>query len=747
MRVYRVGDDEGREKFDICNCLEEVAESSRRTLSSGTIYDPTSTPQAARNFLLKQLRRLLNITQEVISTEVTFVHDMLKLQTLLQEWKYSTLPKVHEFVHSAAYVGICTSTETIWRVNTLFLEQIKAPMHDLSPPNTDDIVSLCDHVDQTCRAIFNAFHLLCSLFPIFATFIAYHDDFTILFSTMCTDNACFNNFVKSCELMLGESTLSLVIKPVQRLPRYVMLCRELHRTLEKCSADHVDPTGVLLAADRCDILPDLYQSCVQVVDRISACVHTCNGLVQEHQDAVRMHELHALFVDGGTDVSSHRIVVKGRVIIKEGELRRHHKHGGIRSHRVQLFSDALLSSSVYGKGLHLEQYISLAKNKDTICYSIPSPHSGSPSTWFVVISEAKRLYFSASSHDEMMRWVSAIHSTLVNNETDSDFYLMRHQVAIVNIMITEMNSRKSEVEKRIDRIYCGTDVSLQRKSASYAEVYAGYSKAVQASWWQLVDLLDSPLLSPTSCALLAMSKIKSSSSEVDGDRRRSECEEVQIQGDTSNLERVIDNHMNEVIDRIEMSIECCEADCVDGKTPIEVLLRDQCPHYLIGIGVFFEYPQEYSGSMETGDRPALLKLFLLHDVLIGAYVDKVNNRLHYSFNIKMENLDCTDVREGVGDMAILLADSSHRAINKRRGTIFRSVESHSRLIYAPSVTMKMDWLCLMMQTLAAFKMIGPAVPTAVEEASMSPKSYLKSIPLQELVHSTNGYAWTTKAID
>ena len=71
--------------------------------------------------------------------------------------------------------------------------------------------------DQTCRAIFNAFHLLCSLFPIFATFIAYHDDFTILFSTMCTDNACFNNFVKSCELMLGESTLSLVIKPVQYL--------------------------------------------------------------------------------------------------------------------------------------------------------------------------------------------------------------------------------------------------------------------------------------------------------------------------------------------------------------------------------------------------------------------------------------------------------------------------------------------------------------------------------------------------
>lgn len=451
--------------------------------------------------------------------------------------------------------------------------------------------------------------------------------------------------------------------------------------------------------------------------------------------------------------------MKGRRIIKEGDLRRHHKHGGIKTHRVQLFSDALFSSSPYGKGLRLEQNVDLMRHKDTMCYPIPAPGTGGTSTWFVVITNTKRLYFSASSSEDMMGWVRAIHEVLLANETDSDFYLLKHQVAIVNIMIAEINERKNEAEQSLDE--GSSSASIRHRSvSSFSKAFTQYTNSIQASWWHLVDLLDSPFLSPESCSLLSLSRSNSvslpeetSAIETQTHETTQSEERGQSGGScTGNLLRVIEHHSKEVAHRILLSIECAEEDHIDGQHPVKVLLNDSALHYLIAVGVFFEYPGEYSGSMETGDRPLLLKLFLLNDVLIAAYIDKVNNHLQYAFHIRMAYLQCLDYRDGVGELAIVLADTTGKTLNRRRGSIFKTADSdsHSRLLYAPSIDMKFDWLSLMMQASEDFKAsLSPLAPAEEEREGAkgpapSPTAHLKSIPLQRLTPDVVSPAWTPR---
>jgi hypothetical protein len=738
MRMYRTTSQRSVvEQFDICNALDDTEFCGR---------SEAETPNVVANPVLKPLRRLANIFQELIATETAFVADMSRLLSLLNEWKFCTRHRVKNFVHSGGYIGIRAAVETISRSNSLFLSLMNMAVQDQEEdPDPDDISSLVYFVKPICSGIFKAFLMFSPIFPLYSQYFIYHDEFTSLYSSAYKESPSFRDFMKQNEVTLGcESILSLVIKPVQRLPRYVLLCRELADALQKCVM--MDASSSLSTYDF-QSLTSLHGQSQDVLRKISECVQQCNALVQEHQDTTRLHELHGKFAEGGTDMNAHKIVEKGRGIVREGNLRRHHKHGGVKTHRVILFSDALVSSSMHGRGLWLEQFIALTRHSDTMCCPIPNPYKEDDSTWFVVISSSKRLYFSADSHEDMRHWVDAIHTILQKNEGQSDFYLMRHQVGIVNIMISEINLRKTEVEKLLE----GADddstsectTRARQSSHAFAMAYEKYSKAIQACWWHLVDLLDSPFLSPEACKALEESRMGSVSPE-EAPRAR-----------TDNLARVIEHHCNEVVERIVLSIQCVPEDTLeDGRGQVEALLMgDGSPrHYLVAIGVFLEYPSEFVGSMETGERPLLLKLFLLHDVLIGAHIDKINNNLRYAFHIHVCNLECTDYRDGVGDMAIVVADTS-TATAKHSG---KKKGLKPRLLYAPTVELKFDWLALMMQTCEEYKRsvasaaqyticTDVATSAGTDGGFQSPTALLRTIPLQQLSPHINGTAWAPKS--
>lgn len=297
MRTCRVGPGLSGEKFDICNVFPEVSSPLRR--GSASTDSGGITPQTI-NPIKKPLKRLVNIVHELVHTEKSFVCDMQKLLTILKEWRYSTHTKVQSVVRSSAYVGVSTAVETINRTSALFLTQLQGSVEGQSEADTDDVLSMYSFLSPTCTDIFNSFILFSSIFPLFSEYFIHHDEFTIMFSSACKESSDFRNFVEGCEKILGgESTLSMVIKPVQRLPRYVMLCKEICDALEKCTLFDISQCESM-TEDMMNDLENLFELSEEASKKICDCVHQCNELVQSHQDISRLHELHTLFVDGGT---------------------------------------------------------------------------------------------------------------------------------------------------------------------------------------------------------------------------------------------------------------------------------------------------------------------------------------------------------------------------------------------------------------------------------------------------------------
>lgn len=714
------------EQYDVLGGMSLELSSERSTsrqLSSKSFDEAPVHP------ILKPLQKLILILNEFITTEKSFVNDMNRLLLLLSELRYSTLLKVREFSNSAAFTGIYFASQTINITNTQFLQSmISASNRSPLPPelgNTDP-VKCCDHSLQFCDGIFQALKQFAPFFPLFSQFIITHDGLSLLYSTLSFEDPEFTSILSQYETLLGESLLSLIIKPVQRLPRYVLLCKEIHHTLTKayCVCQEIKSPFVLREEDVA-MITTLEKGAREVHNLIADCAKQCNNSVRTHQDNLRLHQLYDMFREGGTILP---IVKNDRVIVKEGELKRHHRHSGIKSHEIQVFSDMLLSSSPSGKGLKLEQIFSLARGTDTLCLPIPPRASGDPDgTWFVLVSDDKTLFFGAKTHLEMLRWIEAIHECLIKNSADSDVYLMKNQIALVNTLVGEINRRSQKfLEKRTLENH---RLSTRQRSASYDRSFVEATNSIQASWWHLLDILEE------------ICTQEKNSEPIEG--------EVTDVSPVSHLRRVVEHHAKEVVSRMMLTISCGddEKKGVGSTNIIQSLLFNDTVRYIIAVGVFFEYP---SGSLVSSssssldfERPQLVKLFLLSDVLIGTYLNTVKDNLTYYFHIKLSDLQCSDYREGVSDYAIQLSDTS-KVMRRRLSIISRNtqIEYSKRILYASTIDMKFDWLSLMMQAVEGQKYYDSLQQSKSEGTRPShPIETLKHIPLQRIAPDLMRCSW------
>jgi hypothetical protein len=713
--------------------------------------------------LLKPLNKLINILNEFISTETSFVNDMNRLLLLLAELRYSTLLRVREFSSSAAFTGIYFASETINITNTQFLHamisaseiatfpsegELPPPPPPLSPHSSvtsrpiafQDPLKCCEYALRFCDGVFEALQRFAPFFRLFSQFIVTHDSLSLLYSTLSFEDAEFTSILSQYETLLGESLLSLIIKPVQRLPRYVLLCKEIHHTLSKAycvsqdlrhspsspSSSSSAAQPFELRAEDAALITTLEQKARHVHTLIADCAKQCNNSVRTHQDNLRMHQLYDMFREGGTNIP---IVKNDRVIVKEGELKRHHRHSGMKSHQIQLFSDMLLSSSLSGKGLKLEQIFSLAKGTDTLCLPIPVRGSSDPdSMWFVLVSDDKTLFFGARTHLEMLRWVEAIHECLVSNLADSDVYLMKNQIALVNTLIGEIHRRSETYLEKHPPL----DLSpVRQRSSSYERSYTESSNSIQASWWHLLDLLDE---------ICKTKETEAEAEATEGQDQGSPPEKGNDPNPASHLRRVIEHHAKEAVSRMMLSISCPE-DEKKGPNIIQTLLFNDTLRYIIAVGVFFEYTSTgATGSSGDFERPQLMKIFLLSDVLIGTYLNTVKDDLVYSFHIKLSDLQCSDYREGVSDFAILLSDTSK--IQKRRLSIIsRSTQAEysKRILFASTIDMKFDWLSLMMQAVEGHR-YTEAMKSGMKKGT-PPIETLKNLSLQRIASDQMRCCW------
>jgi hypothetical protein len=680
--------DRSDKRFDVLCCLPSVdtADSSPSLASRR--------PSALED-LDSSLKKFSRVAQEMSETERLFVRDMGKLVLLLTELRYSTLASVRAFCQSVPFTAIFSSATVLHTLHTEFLNRIESLA--LSTDDTDvSAAALTDlrAMESLSRNLFSALRLYSPLFPLLAQYVVHHDSFSSLYNSHMVGFEDFHHFLSNCERAMGETMASLIIKPVQRLPRYVLLCQEMKKILSKAEelfvssseVDDEEPRG--LSEERQGVLRDMVSACEEVCRTVSSAAHSCNELVRSHQDTLRMHELHDMLLLGGSHLPEDLpVVVKERRFVKEGDLFRHHRNSAMRLHRLQLFTDVLLSSAPSTAGsssaLYLEQHITLTAGSGTFCLPIPSPSqhqdptpsgtlsgSGSGCThWFLLASAHKNLYFGSKSEAEVMRWVEAIQRCLTQNRADRDDGKSQRQLELINSLLREMETERREARET------AAEISLQE---------------FQSCWWQL---LASPAAAAASPSLLTIA-------------------------------RQLRQHAKEVASHLILTVLCDEQDLVDGKSPVTALLFTDQPHYLIASGLFFEYPRS-SASIASGERPSVVRVFLFHDLLLAAYCSHVDTPLTYAFHIPLSSLRCSDYRNGVGELAILLADTSPQRRARKRSILGRIMslgeeavgagsgggtgtgggspggQEVRRVLFAATIAMKFDWLSLLMQSIAA----------------------------------------------
>ena len=86
--------------------------------------------------------------------------------------------------------------------------------------------------------IFEAFTRYTPFFSLFSQFIINHDGLSILYQNLINQDENFKTFLNQCEKHVNQQIMSLIIKPVQRLPRYVLLAKEIQSRLRKLRIIH-----------------------------------------------------------------------------------------------------------------------------------------------------------------------------------------------------------------------------------------------------------------------------------------------------------------------------------------------------------------------------------------------------------------------------------------------------------------------------------------------------------------------------
>lgn len=224
----------------------------------------------------KYLNKLANIMKEFVTTESTYVSDVLKLESYLSDCCYSTLKSVRNFVASDAFIGFRITVDNICVANGQFLKLLSNLINQL--PSMDIPVL----VDDNFHSIMNIHNLLCDILSQFTPFfgqykhfIILHRPISVLYSNSC-ENGEFQAYTSDCEKAMGQSLLSLSIKPVQRLPRYVLLCKEMHN----CICQMRSVYGNEISSEHHAVLKNARMRCRGVYEAISNCTLLCNNAIR-----------------------------------------------------------------------------------------------------------------------------------------------------------------------------------------------------------------------------------------------------------------------------------------------------------------------------------------------------------------------------------------------------------------------------------------------------------------------------------
>jgi len=612
------------------------------------------------------LEKVLNLLGELISTEVDFVRDVGLLCDFLDECTYCSKTAVHSFVNSTTFIGFRVAADNIKSINTLFLKFLtdsigsveaigqarNEMMEDRFSPAIEMLNGLCISFDQ-----------FSPLFTQYKHIIQLHRPITILYAAL-GDNKSFSLFVKDIEKTLSQNFLSLSIKPVQRLPRYILLVKEMlkcvHRSVQLFDGD--DQESLLKTRLH------LRESCIS----ISNCTLLCNNAMREYEDLQKLHSLDRRFKDCQLKKKYNFVTIrKNRVHVLEGEIKRRHERIGIRSYLCHVFSDIMLISVTAGNGgLKLKNIIPLGSNCGVACVPVPNSALSTivctdEGCWFAMVVTNKIMFLSAKSCPERDKWVKAINSVLHRNDGDYDILYNSERMKLFNEHIDRYYKRHADTDSGIaeaERAVCVT----------------------QVNWWQIL------------------------STAAD---------------DSSTLKNTVTQQNANSINRLLKTFDKKKQGPIEQVLSVSYGIT----HFPICFDYFFDYPKKSSRAALSTDfqAPVMIKVYLFHDVIIAATISgNEDGRSAYYFHIDLSSLE---LHSEDALLSITLVDTSVTSTKGIIQSLWKH-DVRERTIVASNFERKRKWMILLQEAISRFKSVSPTsvspeLCTKVQMATISTWKY------------------------
>eukprot|EP00474_Spongospora_subterranea_P009368 CRZ09826.1 hypothetical protein [Spongospora subterranea] len=215
--------------------------------------------------------------------------------------------------------------------------------------------------------------------PFYSEYAQRYADITYQLRKYQRSHKRFCEFIFVSEICAGESIDSLRIAPIQRVPRYILLLKELLQ-------------GIIETSFQGKSILSAIESCKQMTREIDNSIHIGEKISQ-------VHVLHDVFFEGSVNLMD-----SSRCLLKSGEVTKLFKHQAMHMSRGKryvffLFSDCLIYSEI--EGSHRIKHVFHLTAIQVI--SLERPNS------LRIVSPIKSLSLLFDSPEDQKSWTNELH--------------------------------------------------------------------------------------------------------------------------------------------------------------------------------------------------------------------------------------------------------------------------------------------------------------------------------------------------
>jgi hypothetical protein len=323
---------------------------------------------------MRALRIRMLVLRELIQTEVTYVADLRALVQVYMRPLLNADARGKPIVPREDVRNLFSSIEVMYLYNESFLAELQ---HQRTMAAAADF------------PVGKAFLLLGDFMR---TYVPYCNNYNVALAALdrCGQVSAFRQFVRHAVQLYPCQLPSLLIKPVQRLPRYVLLLKQL---CECTPATHADSKPLELALVKMLAITNQLNEAKREAEAFAEVVRIFNSIAPRDREGVQ--ELIA---------PSRRFVKEGRVFYRRDESATNDA-----AHYLFLFNDLLLVTVPSARGFHS---VAIALTLANVTSVVPLLDSDTVQHCFILDTPNRTIMLLAESAADRDEWVRALQSAI-----------------------------------------------------------------------------------------------------------------------------------------------------------------------------------------------------------------------------------------------------------------------------------------------------------------------------------------------